>query len=426
MRVVLLILFALLFAAGVGILAARDTGSVVISMSDWNMQTSLVFFIVLLLALFAGAYMVLRMLFQLVAMPEMLRRWRGQRRQKLSDKYLVTGLLALIEGRPHDAEENLIRGVRYSMSPALNYLCAARAAQRQGRLKQRDHYLERASAEQSEDKISLALVHSELQINERQAEMALATLNGLYDEYPAHGQIRLLLLRAYMELHAWQDALALLPVVEKSKLLPTDDIQAMKVAAYTGLLRRAGETASRKRLDDAWREIPKKLRRLPSLLRIYTLEKLKFADTADCEPLLQQFLKNDWDAEIVNLYGLVNGKDTEQQLAFAEDLLSTHPDDAGLFLTLGRLSLSNSLWDKSLSYLKRSLDLKPMPESYYVLARLHEKQGDFSTASGYYQQGLALATSIVRHETVRLQEQEEEARAITAGARQVLGTDTDY
>ena len=426
MRVVLLVLVSLLLAAGVGILVARDTGSVLISVSGWNIQTSLVFFIVILVALFLVAYMALRMLSRMAAMPGTLRRWRGQRRQKLSDKYLITGLLALIEGRPHDAEEKLIKGVRYTTSPSLNYLCAARAAQRQGKLKQRDLYLERAAAELPEDKVAVGLVRSELQINEHQVEMALATLTGLYDEHPTHAQVRLLLLRAYMELHAWQDALALLPVVEKAGLLPEDDVQAMKIAAYTGLLQRAGETANRKRLDDAWREIPKKLRRLPSLLRIYTLEKLKFASTSECEPLLQQFLQNDWDEEIVILYGLVNGKDAEQQLAFAESLLPVHPDDAGLYLSLGRLALYNSLWEKSLKYLKRSLDLKPMPEACYELARLHEKQGEYSMASSYYQQGLSLATSIVRHETVRLREQEEEARAITAGARQVLGTDTDY
>jgi len=426
MRAVLLILVSLLLAAGVAVMVARDTGTVLITLSGWNIQTSVVFFIVLLLALFIVVYLVLRMLSRMVAMPGVLRRWRGQRRQKLSDKYLVSGLLALIEGRPHDAEENLIKGVRYSKTPSLNYLCAARAAQRQGRLKQRDLYLERAAAEQPEDRIAVGLVRSELQINERQTEMALATLTGLYDECPANTQVRLLLLRAYMESHAWLDALALMPGVEKAGLLPDDDIQTMKIAVYTGLLQRAGATANRKRLEDAWREIPRKLRRLPSLLRTYTLEKLKFGSATECEPLLQQFLQNDWDEEIVSLYGLVIGKDTEQQLAFAEDLLAAHQDNACLYLALGRLALNNSHSDKSLKYLKRSLDLKPTPACCHVLARYYEKQGDYSTASGYYQKGLALVTSLARHETVRLQEQEEEVRAITAGARQVLGTDTDY
>ena len=426
MRVVLLILVTLLLAAGVAVLVARDTGSVLITLSGWNIQTSLVFFIVLLTALFIAVYLVLRMLSRMVAMPGVLRRWRGQRRQKLSDKYLVAGMLALIEGRPHDAEEYLLKGTRYAKSPLLNYLCAARAAQRQGRLKQRDLYLERAAAEQTTDRTAVGLVRSELQINERQVEMALATLTGLYEEYPANAQVRLQLLRAYMDLNAWQDALELLPAVEKAKLLSGEDIQAMKVAAYSGLLQRAGNTANMKRLDDAWRDIPRKLRRLPSLLRVYTLEKLKFGGAAECEPLLQQFLQDDWDKEIVGLYGQVNGRNAEQQLAFAEGLLPLHQDDAGLYLTLGRLALNNSLVDKSLKYLKRSLDLKPTPECCYVLARLYEKQGDYSSASGCYQKGLAQVTSLVRHESVRLQEQEEEARAITAGARQVLGTDTDY
>jgi hypothetical protein len=67
----------------------------------------------------------------------------------------------------------------------------------------------------------------------------------------------------------------------------------------------------------------------------------------------------------------------------------------------------------------RSMDLKPAPETCHELARLHEGQGDYDAAAGYYQQGLALVTSMERHDTVKMQEQEEEAEAITAGARQV-------
>ena len=419
MKVLLLILVALLLAVGVGILAAHDTGHVVISVSGWSMQTSLVFFLVLVLALFLITYFVLRLLSRLLAAPAMLRHWRRQRRRQRSEKYLYTGLLALIEGRAREAEENLVKGARYSTTPLIHYLCAARAAQRQGRSKQQDNYLAQASAGNPEEKIALGLTRSELQINQHQAELALATLADLYQDYPAHAQIRQLLLRAYMELQAWQNILNLLPAVERAKLLPVDDIQAMRVAAYAGLLQKAGATGSRKRLDETWREIPKKLRRLPSLLKVYTLEKLKFADTADCEPLLQQALENAWDAEIVNLYGLVEGRDAPRQLVFAEGFSSTHSNDAWLWLALGRLCLRNSLWGKAGTCLKRSLDLKLMPETYHELARLHEKQGDYSAASGYYQQGLVLATSIARHETVRLQEQVEQAEAIAAGARQV-------
>ena len=419
MRVLLLILFALLLAAGVGILVAHDTGHVAISVSGWSIQTSLVFFLVLLMALFLIMYAVLRLLSSLVHMPEMLRRWRRQRRQQVSEKYLIAGLLALIEGRARDAEESLVKGARYSASPLIYYLCAARAAQRQGRIKERDHYLEQVSGKNPDEKIAIGLTRSELQINRQQAEMALATLVVLREDYPSHKQVRLLLLRASMELHAWQDVLSLLPEVEKSKLLTDDDIQAIKITAYAGLLERAGATTSMKRLDDTWREIPRKLRRKPALLRTYTQEKLKFADTADCAPLLQQALQNNWDPELFNLYGLVEGSDAARQLAFAEELSAAHPNDARLWLALGRLCLRNSLWGKALTYLKRSLDLKPMPETYHELAMLHESQGDYSAASGYYQQGLVLATSIARHETVRLQEQVEQAEAITAGARQV-------
>jgi len=419
MRLLLLILVALLLAMTIGMLAAHDTGQVLISIPGWSMQTSLVFFLALVLVLFFSAYIVIRLLSRLLAAPAMWRRWRRQRQRQLSEKYLSDGLLALLEGRPTEAEEDLIKGARYSASPMLNFLCAARAAQRQGSSKQRDHYLELAAGANPDEKVAIGLTRSELLLEQKQADMALEILTGLYHEYPQHKRLQLLLLRACTELQAWQDALGLLPAVEKAGLLSGEELQAQKIMIYSGLLQNAGESSSKKRLDDAWNDIPRKLRRTTSLIKVYTLEKLKFADAADCEPLLQQSLQNQWDSELVNLYGLVEGWDATRQLEFAEEFSTTHPQDPWLWLALGRLCLRSSLWDKAQTYLKRSLDLKPMPETCHELARLHEKQGDYSTASGYYQQGLALATSLAKHETVKLQEQVEQAEAMTAGARQV-------
>lgn len=419
MRILLLVLFALLLAVGVGILASHDTGHVMISVSGWSLQTSLVFFLALLLVLFVAGYLAIRLLIRLVAAPEIWHRWRRQKKQQLSEKYLIGGLLALIEERAHDAEEALVKGARYSLSPVIHFLGAARAAQRQGRIRQRDQYFEQAAGAGPEEKITIGLTRAELLLEQKQADMALAILNGLYREYPAHKQIRLLLLRAHVEVQAWQDVLVFLPAVERAGLLPWEEIQALKIKAYSGLLQNAGATTSRTRLEEAWHEIPRKMRHTAPLIKVYTLEKLKFADTGDCEKLLQQALRHEWDSELVNLYGLVEGRDAARQLAFAEEFSTIHPEDAWLWLALGRLCLRNSLWGKAQTYLTRSLDLKPLPETCHELARFHEKQGDYSAASGYYQQGLALATSIARHETVKLQEQVEQAEAMTAGARQV-------
>ncbi|MGH8120526.1 MAG: heme biosynthesis HemY N-terminal domain-containing protein, partial [Gammaproteobacteria bacterium] len=384
MRILLVILCALLLAVLVGILASHDTGHVMISVSGWSMQTSLVLFLALLLVLFFAVYAGVRLLIRLLSAPATWRHWRRQRRQHLSEKYLVGGLLALLENRARDAEEALVKGARYTLEPVMHFLCAARAAQRQGRIKERDQYLEQAVAANPDAKIANGLTRAELLLDQKQADMALAILTGLYREYPAHKQLRLLLLRAYMELQMWQDTLILLPSVARSGLLDWEKIEALRITAYSGKLQKAGAIASRTRLEEAWHEIPWKARRAPGLIKVYTLEKLKFANTADCERLLQRALENGWGSELINLYGLVEGRDATRQLAFAEGFTETHADDAWLWLALGRLCLRNSLWGKAQTYLKRSLELNPMPETCHELARFHEKQGDYSAASGYY------------------------------------------
>jgi HemY protein len=420
MKLLLLFIATLLLAAAIATYTADESGYVIITVLDWTIQTSAVFFLASLIVLFVLLYFSIRLLFAVWDAPGELKRWKKLRRQQLSEKYLNRGLLALVEGRWKAAEEALIKGVRYTNTPLINYLCAARAAQRQGKITQRDHYLELAHAGDPDAKIALGLTRAELQINQQQAELALATLTHLHEQQPGQQQVKVLLLRTYTDLGAWEDILQLLPELERERLLPRENIAAAQLQAYAGLLRKAGNSASKKQLEKAWEDIPKKLRKELHLLEVYTREKLKFADTEDCEPLLRQALKIRWDTEIVRLYGLVEGMDPAKQLAFAESLQAGHARDPVLLLTLGRLSLRNSLWGKAATYLRECIEIQPMPEAYRELAMLMERQGDYSAASTYYQKGLALATTVARHDSVKLLEQAEDEVKVAAGARQVV------
>ena len=420
MKALIVFFIALFLAATVGLLAANDAGYIIITIADWTIQTSIVFFMVVFIFIFILAYICIRLVFQIWGIPASLRVWRKQKRQELSERYLNRGLLALVEGRWKAAENALIKGVKYTNTPLVNYLCAARAAQWQGKVDFRDYYLRLANTEDQKSKIAIGLTQAELQINEQQTEQALATLMHLNEQQPNQKQVKLMLLKTYSELQAWREILAILPELDRKKLLPKEIIVATKLNAYAGLLQEAGEQANKHKLEQVWSEIPKKLRKELHILAVYTREKLKFADTAECEPLLKTAIRHKWDTEIVHLYGLVQGKDPDKQLAFAESLQSGHARDATLLLTLGRLSMRNSLWGKASAYLKESIQINPMPESYRELAILLEKQGDYSAASSYYQQGLTLATTAVKHDAVKLLEQAEQEEAITAGARQVV------
>ena len=147
MKALIVFFIALLLAAVLGLLAANDTGYIIITLADWTIQTSLVFFLTVIIIIFILTYFSVRLVFHIWEMPTSLRIWRKQKRQELSEKYLTRGLLALVEGRWKAAENALITGVKYTNTPLINYLCAARAAQRQGKTDFRDYYLKLANAE---------------------------------------------------------------------------------------------------------------------------------------------------------------------------------------------------------------------------------------------------------------------------------------
>ena len=203
------------------------------------------------------------------------------------------------------------------------------------------------------------------------------------------------------ELQDWVQVLELVSRLEHKGLVSKKQGQTRRLRAYVGLLRQAGQSPDRKKLDGAWHRIPKRFRRQACLLAVYVEERLRFPATGDCEPLLRQHLKKHWRPNLVRLYGEVEGHEADKQLAFAERQLARHANEPVLLLTLGRLCRRNSLWGRGRNYLQQSLALAPTPTAYRELAALMEQQGEPYAAALYYQQGLECATDRQRQNGVR-------------------------
>lgn len=421
MRILIVIFCALITAIGIASFSASSNSQLIITLSDWTIQTSLTFFILSLILLFLVFYFLLKTVEAIWKMPRTISRWKYFRNQRKSEKYLTKGLHSLFEGNWRQAENNLNKGAVFSRDPLVNYLAAARAAQQTGDVAGRDNYLKRAyESGINGDSIAIGLTQAELQLDQQQKEQALATLRNLHEKYPDNMQINMMLLELHYDLNDWHEVIGLIPVLERKKAISAEVIKARQLGAYAGLLLQAGQTGGKENLDTLWEKIPKKLQSEIYLIEIYTREKLRFADSTNCEPLLRNTLKKQWDKNLVYLYGLVEGKDQNKQLKFAENLLSEHARDPVLLLTLGRLSLRNSLWGKAKTYLEDSIDIKPMPDTYHELANLLEKQGEHIAANIYCQKGLALATQINIDDSVKKLQKNEDQNLLCNSARQVV------
>ena len=402
MKLLALIIFSLLLAVGIGAYIEDDAGLITVVISGWTIQTSFSFFIISMLVLFLLSHFILRLISRLWRMPRELGRWQENRHQRLSEKYLSRGLMALIEGNWNKAEVSLIKGAPHSQSSLVNYLGAARAAQQLGATERRDDYLLKAYRDDPDAEVVIGLVQAELQIKQQQTEQALATLTRLHDQKPKQDKVKKMLLHAYADLKDWNAMLKLLPKIEHAGIFTREQIQAKQLEAYGGLLKNISLDGDKEKLNNAWLNIPRKIRTEFHLIEVYTEEKLKLSDSSDCEPLIHKALKNQWDLALVDLYGQVEGKEKAKQLKFAESFLSSHARNSVLLLTLGRLSARNKLWGKARTYLEESIEINSLPETFRTLASVLDELGEHEAAAVYYQRGLELATVSVGSGGVKL------------------------
>ncbi|MBF8268435.1 MAG: HemY N protein [Gammaproteobacteria bacterium] len=394
MRWLIAILGALAAALVVGIFLQNHPGAFILTLGDTTIQASFAFFVAALLFISILLAMLMLILLGLANLPKNYRRWARQKRSRQSEQYLTQGLLSAHAGDWRRAETAFRKGAAYSRTPSLNYLQAATAAQQQGHLPQRDQYLRLAQEQAGDAAVAVSLGQAELQLRQQQTEQAYATLKNLPGKGSGRDQTHLMLLKASAQLREWHGVLENLEQLRGTKLLPAAQIRAYQIAAYTGLLQHAGRDADQDRLDAVWLGMPKKLRRELPILETYIQERLRYAETKDCEALLRTALKRQWDPTLIRLYGLVQGADNAKQLACAEQLLTEHARDPVLLLTIGRLCRRNSLWGKARSCLEESLALQPGPEACQELATLLEQEGDQAGAAACYRQGLLLATGI--------------------------------
>jgi HemY protein len=384
----LLVVVAVVLGGLIGTLVVRDPGYVLLSYGDMAFETSLWFALVLL----ALAYLALRLLFWIfsrtMAGTGRFGSWLKRRKATKAQKQTVQGLLLMSEGQWAEARKVLTASAREVNTPLINYLTAARAAHELGDAEGRDELLRSAHESTPGSKFAVGLTQAELQKSAAQWEQSLATLLQLKSSSPRHPQVLTMLTQVYEELADWQALLELLPEVKKRKIFTDDAFADLQQRAWAARFAQAGAVA-----DNVWRDVPKDLKRSPTLVTAYARALIgrtgdvsadADANAADqAEAAIRVALQQTWDDDLVVLYGLVAGADPNRQLVVAEGWVKEKPNDPKLLLTLGRICLMNQAWPKAREYFETSLRLQRSQEVYGELGRLCVAMGDSERGSEY-------------------------------------------
>jgi HemY protein len=232
---------------------------------------------------------------------------------------------------------------------------------------------------------SRELVQLEIQLAADEYTTTVSTLEPRLSGKPTAQELRLLG-KAYSGQQNWLALIDLFPRLRKRRAFAGRELAEMEYQAYRGVLNAAPATA----LKETWAGLPAEQRKRESMIECYGRLLLEGGDDLEAEKVLAKAIKRAWDGRLVAQYGRIRGRDPSRRLKQAESWLKVHPQDAGLMLCLGRLSLRNDLWGQARDYFESSQRLQPNAETCAELARLLFSLGEREKSAQYYREGLLL------------------------------------
>jgi len=385
--------FAVLaLALGLGVFAAfqlkSETGYVLVSYGPWVLETSLLGFIAAVLFVVLAVFYGFKLIRLGVSLPG---RWKSHHDRRKADAAQLSferGLLRLFEGQWKRAEVELVRRASDHHAQHLNYLAAARAAQRVGAPERRDAYLQRVR--EIAPKLDFALLLTQAELQRERGEFALLrdTARTLREKDGQHAYALELLAESHAELGEWAGLRALLAEAPARKALPPARWRELSSHAAIELLRAATAAARLSELKAVWEATPADVRQLPEVTREYAAGLARLNADAEARALIEQRLSSQWDEALVRLYGPLHAEDPVAQLATLERWLQEHGEQPALLETAGQVCLKNKLWGKAKSYLEAVITIAPTARAYLELARLSELTQQPEAAQTYYKAGL--------------------------------------
>ncbi len=377
-----------LAGAALGVVVSRDSGYVLLSFGHYTVEMSLALLVLLIALLFAALYFLIRAIVRTRRLPRDLANWKQRRGARKAQEAMTRGLLEMSEGNWRSAEKRLVRFADRSETPLLNYLAAARAAQLQGAHDRRDAYIRLAHEHMPSADVAVSLTQAELQLADHQLEQALATLRHLRSVAPKHTYVLRLLRRLYEQLGDWEHLRELIPELRRRKVEPADELRRLEIKTHRALLENAFLSQDERDLGRAWAAVPKAIRTDPDLVSDYAGYLQERGRDEEAEKLLREALKQGWNPQLIELYGLLDCPQPGRHLARMEKFLKEHPDDPILLLTLGRLSMRAQLWGKARAYLEAAIARGGPVEAYRELARLLEHMDEGAAALQLYRKAL--------------------------------------
>jgi HemY protein len=386
MRILLWLLILAALAAGLSLAAINNDGYALLVLPPWRVELSLNLLLILALTGFFALYLLVRSISALLALPDSVREFRARRSRDKADVALRDAIMLYIEGRFGRALKCAEAAYDAGHAPLLAALVAERAARSMRDDGRETLWRERARQADPQDSAARLMLEADIAADRRDFDAAKMMLDQVKRKGGLHVAAQRLALRVYQGLGEWQEVERLLRQLEKHHAMTAQQAAPLRQRAQremaTKLSARGGADAA---LEKFLRSLPD-ADRLESRLVLHAVPMLiEAGNSAEAARWIEDALDERWDSDVAAAYGDCN-VDTLARIAHAERWLHTHPRDARLLLTLGRLCRRQQLWGKAQSYLEASLSIQPSRWAHLELAALHDKIDQPDRANAHYRE----------------------------------------
>lgn len=378
-----------LFAAAAGLaLAARvNDGYVLLVFPPWRLEISLNLLLLLLVASFAVLHLLLRALSLALALPKRVSAFREQRSRDKAAATFLDALRLFLEGRYGQSLKRAGEASAAGYARGLSALLAAKAAHAMRETDKEADWLHRATQDDSAARNAAWMLEAEMQLENRQFDAAAEALRQLHENSGRHIAALRLDLKVQQGRKDWEQVLRLVRQLEKRDALAPELAREIKLKAHRENLRlRQGDAGQ---LLAYLKALPNS-ETTPRLAASVAEALFKLGAHAEAQRIVEAQLEkaegDDWNPDLVRLYGESLDGDATARIARAEKWLGQRPQDAGLLLALGRLCLQQRLWGKAQNYLEASLSVEESRDAHLELARLFDQLKRPEEANRHYRE----------------------------------------
>lgn len=381
----------ILIVTAAGFYFVRDPGTADIALLGWQLQTSALGLLALILVTYVALLILGRLLSAILGLPRYLRRRSARQKQKAADEALLRAWAELERGRYAAAEKLALMNRAHGSLPPLHSVVALDALLGRGETSAALDLLNEVRAQYPRFADFLALHLANRLRYERRFPPALELLHGLSLAHPKDEAILCAFAETLYAAEDWVKLRTLLPALRRLKWpgFTEQDLLRIEFAVLDGLMAEATRTGDAERLTQLWAEVPKPMKTNARLIGRLARAWVQMGRVPDAERMLEKALKQACTPELLRQWLDLPPADP----ARSRNLFATWTDhadcalgDADLAYGRARLAWLNDDLSTAQSELATALTQQPDVATLRLAAQIHEQQRDSVQALAFYKQ----------------------------------------